>query len=165
MAEPLRRLVIGVGNPDRGDDGAGRLVARLLRAQAPRDVRVLEASGDATGLITLMEDSDWLVLVDAVVSGAPPGTIHRFDCAAEAPPPVGNDASSHGLGVAAAIALARALGTLPPRCMVYGLEAARCEHGTPISPAVAAAAAQVAEQIGAELATAPDAPPRSSAVP
>ena len=151
MAEPPRRLVIGIGNPDRGDDGVGRLVAGLLRARLAQDVRVTEATGDAARLIALMQEADWVVLVDAVVSGAPPGTVHRIDCAQAAVPAPGSDASSHGLGVAAAIALARTLGCLPRHCVVYGIEAASCEPGAPIAPAVAASAQTAATRIIDEL--------------
>ena len=48
MAE---RLVVGIGNPDRGDDAVGRLVARALRGRVPADVRVVEQDGEATALL------------------------------------------------------------------------------------------------------------------
>jgi hydrogenase maturation protease len=146
-----RRLVLGLGNPDRGDDGAGRLVARLLRGHVPDDVRVEEAVGDAAGVIDALQGADWVVLVDAAVSGAPPGTIHRIDCAAGETLPARGGTSSHGLGVAEAVALARALGGLPRCCVVYAIEGLCFEPGSDVTPPVCGAARKVAGKIAADL--------------
>jgi hydrogenase maturation protease len=144
-------LVIGIGNPDRGDDAVGRIVARLLR---DRDVQAVEHAGEATALQRVLEGVDKAWLIDAAQSGAPPGTIHRIDCATDAPMPR-STTSSHGFGVAEAIALARALGTLPPHCVVYAIEVADFTAGAALSPAVTHAAHECAERIFAELVTQP----------
>jgi Ni,Fe-hydrogenase maturation factor len=44
-------LVIGIGNPDRGDDAAGLAVARNVRAAAPAGVAVIELDGDQLALL------------------------------------------------------------------------------------------------------------------
>lgn len=141
-------LVLGVGNTDRGDDGVGRAVTKLLRANAA--ARVLEHDGEATSLLRALEGHQAIWLIDAARSGAPPGTIHRIDCATDAPLPR-SPVSSHGLGVAEAIALARALGTLPSRCIVYAIEASDFTSGASLSAAVAGAAREVAARVMAEL--------------
>lgn len=146
-----RRLVIGLGNPDRGDDKAGRLVTRLLRDLAPPDVAILEQDGDAGSLLPLLHAEDTVWLVDAACSGAPPGTIHRLDCAAGHLPPPAATTSSHGLGVAEAIALARALGSLPSRCVLYAIEGSAFDPGQAISAPAEKAARAVARRIAAEL--------------
>jgi hydrogenase maturation protease len=147
VADPPRRLVLCVGNPDRGDDGVGRLVARLLRGRVPADVAVVECDGGAAGVIDAFTGVDWVIVVDAVVSGAPAGTIHRVDCAGGEALPAVRAASSHGLGVAEAIALARTLGCLPRQCMVYGVEGACFDVGADASPAVVDAARKVSERL------------------
>jgi hydrogenase maturation protease len=144
-------LVLGIGNPDRGDDAVGCVVAGMLR---DRNVPAVEHSGEATALLAALEGADHAWLIDAAYSGAPPGTIHRIDCATDAPMPHGT-MSSHGFGVAEAIALARALATLPPHCIVYAIEAADFTAGAALSPTVALAAREAAERILAELATLP----------
>ena len=146
------RLILGIGNPDRGDDGVGRAVACALRASAPRDVRVLEQHGEATALVLALQSVDQAWLIDAARSGAPAGTIHRIDCALADPAVLGNAVSSHGFGLAEAIALARAMGSLPNRCIVYAVEAADFTPGTPLSPAVAAAAREVTARILKDIA-------------
>lgn len=153
MAEPApaSALVLGIGNPDRGDDGAGRAVAAALRAAAPAGVEVAEADGEATALIARMEGRERVILVDACVTGAAPGAIRRFDVSQAPLPAFNHGLSSHGLGLHHAIELARALGGLPRRCVVYAIEGASFETGAPLSPAVATAAAGLARALTEEL--------------
>src|SRR5262245_36467001 len=148
-------LVIGVGNPDRGDDGVGRKVACLLR----RHVAVAEHCGEATTLLELLCTEDRVWLVAAAQSGSAPGTIHRIDCAGESPIP-DRTMSSHGFGPAEAVGLARALGSLPRHCIIYAIEAADFTAGAPLSPPVIRAAHQVAARILAELTLPPPSSPR-----
>lgn len=122
--------VIGCGNLDRGDDGAGLLVARRLRAMG---IPALEANG--LTLLDLWEPDDDVILVDAVSGGN--GDDGAFG-------------STHGLGVAEAIELARSLGRLPARLRVYGIEGQRFGMGDEMSPEVAQAVEETALQIAAE---------------
>jgi hydrogenase maturation protease len=147
-----RRIVIGIGNPDRGDDAAGRYVARLSRPMLPDNVVVVEHDGEATALVACLDGVDAAFLVDACSSGAPAGTVRRFDAAAARLPSVAFGLSTHGFGLAEAIELARVLGQLPPRCVVYAIEAARFEAGAALSPPVRAAAAEVARRLCIEIA-------------
>jgi hydrogenase maturation protease len=145
------RLVLGIGNPDRGDDAVGRLVARSLRARVPADVRIVEQDGEATGLLAEFRPGQRAWLIDAAQSGAPLGTIHRIDCSAAdlALPP--GSISSHGFGVEEAIALARALGVLPTQCIVYAVETADFAVGAAPSAEVTEVVDEVAARILAEL--------------
>ena len=154
-AQPGRRLVIGIGNDDRGDDAVGRRVARGLRDRVQGDVEVLEQDGEATRLLELLAAADAAYLVDAAVSGAPPGTVTRLEPAGAALPRSLFAVSSHGLGLAEAIELARALGSLPRRLVVYAIEGADFSPGKPLSPAVAAAAVEVEGRLLRELEAAP----------
>jgi hydrogenase maturation protease len=145
------RLVLGIGNLDRGDDAAGRLAARSLQTRVPADVRVAEHDGEATVLLTELQSARCVWLIDAARSGASPGTILRIDCSnADLGIPCGS-VSSHGLGVAEAIALARALDVLPLQCIVYAIEAADFAGGAVPSPEVTDAIDEVASLILADL--------------
>lgn len=115
-------LVIGIGNEFRGDDAAGVLVARSLLSMPVSGVTAIEASGEGVGLMELWEGFDDVVLVDAVVSGAEPGTVHEWDVTTEPLPSHCRSASTHSFGVQDAIELARVLGRLPKRLMVLGVE-------------------------------------------
>lgn len=145
-----RRIVVGVGNPDRGDDAAGRVVARLLRDAPPSGFEILEKDGEATALLAEFDGAAAAFLVDACASGGAPGAVRRFDAAAEPLPGRSFALSSHGFGLAETIELARALGRLPPTCVVYAIEGASFELGAPLSPPVAAAVAAVAERLRAD---------------
>lgn len=147
----MATIVIGVGNPDRGDDAAGREVARRLRAMALRGVEILEHDGEATSLLARLDGAGAAILIDACVSGAAPGTLHRFDVALAPLPSGAFGLSSHGFGLSEAIELARALGILPLRCVVYAIEGERFDIGAPTSAKVMAAMDRVVAEIRAEL--------------
>jgi hydrogenase maturation protease len=140
-----RRLVIGVGNRDRGDDGAGRAVARRL---AGCGLEVRECGGDAASLIHLWAGFDDVVVVDACRGAGPPGSVHRFGADAVERVATLRHASTHSLGVAAAIGLARALGALPPRLRIYAVEAGPDRDGEGLSPEVGRAVDAVVELLG-----------------
>jgi hydrogenase maturation protease len=147
-------LVIGVGHEQRGDDAAGLAVARRLAARAPAALRVLEHDGDGLDLLLAFESAARVVVVDAVVSGdAAAGTVHRWDAGREALPAAPFAATStHALGVADAIELARTLGRLPGRVVVYGIEGQRFEPGRGPGPEVRRAVDDVAARVLAEVA-------------
>jgi hydrogenase maturation protease len=142
-------MVIGVGNAYRGDDAAGLVVARRLRE---RGVAALEQEGEPVALLEAFADRDAVVLVDAVRSGAAPGTLHRADVSdAPLPAELAGPSSTHLLGVGEAIELARALDRLPARIVLLGVEGERFTAGEGLSPAVAAAVEPLVEAVLAEL--------------
>lgn len=144
-----RRRIIGCGNRHRGDDAAGLLVVQRLRELG---LPAEEQSGDGLSLIESWNDADEVILIDAVVAGAEPGTIHFWDAeGANALPADGaKKTSTHGFGVAQAIELARNLDRLPPKLFIYGIEGSLFEIGTLPSPKVIAAVETLAQQIASE---------------
>jgi hydrogenase maturation protease len=149
-ARGLRQTaIIGVGNALRGDDAVGLEVVRLLRARAQRaGIAVYEHEGEPTGLLDLWEDFGAVVLVDAVRTGAAPGTIHRAD-ASSAPLPTDlcGPSSTHALGIGEAVELARTLRRLPARVVLFGVEGLRFDAGAGLSEEVQAAVAPVADAV------------------
>lgn len=144
-----RIVVVGVGNPDAGDDAAGPLVARAVASRVPAGVRVLEVHGDVTSIMSAWEGADVVVVVDAVVSGAPVGTVRSIDAWRSSVPR--QPASTHGFGVPEAIELARALGTLPPRLTVVAVEGASFEIGAGLSEGVAGGVEEAAARVLAAI--------------
>ena len=133
-------LVIGVGNASRGDDAAGLEVARRIADVGPRPgIKVLSHGGDGVALLDLWDGADAVVIIDSMRSGAAPGTIHRIDASSTPVAVPLGEASTHALGVAEAIELARALDTLPPTVVVYGVEGANYEIGSSPGESVASA--------------------------
>lgn len=136
----MTKLVIGIGNTDRGDDAAGVLAVRQLES-----MNVVERR-DCSDLIDLWADSEDVTVVDAMRSGRPPGTVLSFDAVRESLP-ARSFPSTHSFGVAETVELARVLGRLPRRLRVFGIEASNFGHGSQPSPEVVAAAAAVAKRI------------------
>jgi hydrogenase maturation protease len=143
--------VIGVGNPWRRDDAAGLAVARRLRGTLPEGVEVLEREGEPAGLIDAWAGAGSLWLVDAVLSGAAPGTVKRLDASEDELPAELFRASTHHLGLAEAVELARALGLLPARVVFYGIEGASFYAGEQLTPEVEAAVVRVVEALREEV--------------
>ena len=144
-------LVIGLGSPDRGDDAVGPAVARTVAARLP-GVAVVELE-DPTALLDLWAGHDPVVVVDAVRSGARAGTVHCLETG-QAAPPVGSPAwartgqgSTHAVGLGEMVELGRALGRLPQRLLVVGVEAEALDHGAPLTPLVAAAVPDAAARV------------------
>jgi hydrogenase maturation protease len=144
-------LVVGIGNPDRGDDAIGPIVARLLAGRVAPDVVVLERSGDMVGLIEDWSGRDGVILIDAAAMVKAPGTVYRFDLLHDVLPTGLTLASTHAFGVADAVALARALGRLPGRLIIYAVEGTEFAPGAAPGAPVVAAAEPVAVRIAEEL--------------
>ncbi len=148
----MKTLVIGVGNEFRGDDGVGRQVVRELRKRQPANVSILESSGESFSLIEMWTGVEKVILVDALQSGAEPGTIRRFDLGDQAmPAEVLGQCSTHGSSVPEAIELARYLHRLPPEVILYGIEALHFEHGCSLSSFARSAVAVALDRILTEI--------------
>lgn len=148
--------MIGVGHDDRADDAAGPIVARMVAPHLPDGWSAMQHHGDLTALVDLCEGMDEVVLVDAVVSGAPVGSIHHVNLLDESLPPLAAAGSTHGIGLVEAVALARTLGRAPGRVTLVGLEASRVAVGDTMSLEVQCnlplAAAMVLEDARATIA-------------
>lgn len=146
-----RPLVIGIGNEWRSDDAVGLVVARRLAVLDPT-LRAAVHGGEPVDLIHEWMDEDEVILVDAVESGARPGTIHRIEAAEPGLANAPARGSTHALGVAEAIALGRALGRLPGRLLLFGIEGGRFDAGASLSPDVERAAEELAHELLDRLA-------------
>jgi hydrogenase maturation protease len=140
-------VVVGVGNMMRRDDGVGPEVVDRVRAARP-DVEVVEVNGDASTLVDVWHDRALAVVVDAVRTGASVGTVHRWQLVdGWDDVPLASPGSSHLVGVADAVRLSQALGRLPRRLIVIGVEVADLGDGTGLSAAVSAAVAPAADAV------------------
>ncbi|MDR7422277.1 MAG: hydrogenase maturation protease [Armatimonadota bacterium] len=152
-----RVLVVGVGNAARGDDAAGLLVAQHARPllaplEAAGRVVVATLDGELLPLLDLWRGAQAVVVADAVTTGAPPGEVTRFDLTAGPLPASLRFASTHAFSVAGAVELGRALGRLPDRVILYGIEGRSFDYGATVSAVVAGAAAAAAAVVAAEVA-------------
>ncbi len=125
-----RTRIIGIGSPVAGDD-LGWHLARALQAAGPglrlaeKGVDVVLCEDPCQLLLGVLDGLGLAVLIDAMCMGLPPGTLRRLD---RRDLRESQAWTSHGFGVARVLALGHALGLLPPRVIVYGIETGRpCE--------------------------------------
>ncbi len=145
-------LIMGCGNRQRSDDGAGILVAERLRELG---IEAETRIGEAVDLLEAWNGAEDVIVVDAVTTGAPVGTVQAWD-GREPLVSVRTNASTHSMGVAEAIELAYVLDRLPTRLRVYGIEGRRFEPGVEISPEVQRAVEEVVRRIIADLSAPED---------
>jgi len=145
-------LVIGIGNPLRGDDGVGRIVARRLQERAIPNLRVLELDGEITSLLEAWKGLRAVIVVDAAASHSAPGTVHRFEAIQSALPGKIFQNSTHAFGLHEAVELSRALHQLPQRLVVFGIEGKSFALGGELSVDVEQAATKVVDRIIEEAA-------------
>jgi len=147
--QPPPTLVIGVGNRDRGDDAIGPLVIDAIQQQRPDGVETLTLEGDLSDLGLRWQPDQTVIVVDAMRSGRQPGTIVTMDGLDHELKPDDGLISTHGMGLAEAIELARLLDRLPRALTIFGVEAETFELMRPVCPAVAAAIDELAGRIPA----------------
>lgn len=132
-------VVLGLGNLLRSDEGAGvRAVQRLLGdPRVPPGVALVDGGTLGLELISYTAGADRLLVLDAVDTGAAPGTLVRLDAAALQALPGG--ATVHQLGVADLLAGTRLLGREPEEVVLIGLQPASLSLGTTLSAELDAA--------------------------
>ena len=160
---PGATIVVGLGNPILGDDGAGWLVADAVEAalaDAAQATGSAPTAGSAplagsasrvtverlaVGGLTLMEHLIGYrraILVDAVVTGSsPPGTVRQLPLAALPVGEAGHADSAHDVTLRMALDAGQALGaSIPDELAIITIEAATVlEIGETLTPAVARA--------------------------
>lgn len=131
-------LLVGVGNPMRGDDGAGPEVARRLTVLHVEGLVVATGMEPLALLSELTQPTayDGVVVVDATAPRADPGRVRvlRESDGSWAVP--ASPVASHALGLAEVLELARALGLLPPYLTVVGVEGTCFDLGADLSEPV-----------------------------
>lgn len=129
----MATLVLGIGNLLLGDEGVGVHVARALQRQRlPENVTVLEVGTAFLEALPEIERADRIIVIDAMHAGHAPGTAYRVpydDCVK--PECI---ASLHGFDLSRAIFLAGR--DTMPETVIIGVEPARIDWGTELSPEV-----------------------------
>lgn len=74
----MKTLVVGIGSTIRGDDGVGVQAVRQFKARCPESVEVIELGTAGLSLLDFVEGFDRLVIIDAILTGAAPGTVHEL---------------------------------------------------------------------------------------
>lgn len=150
----MSALVVGLGSPHRGDDAVGAVVSGVVAGLGLADVTVV-AQEDPTDLVLAWESHEQVVVVDASVSGAEPGTVQVIEVGAAPVAPrtwaalgVGG---THAFGLGEAVELARVLGRLPGQVRLVLVEARDFAPGAPLSVPVADAVPRAVDAVLAVL--------------
>jgi hydrogenase maturation protease len=152
----MRTLILGLGNPLVTDDSVGLRVAAELkeRLSGRTDVEVGEDYWGGLRLMERMAGYDRAIVIDAIQTGAAPGTIHRL---AVGDIPTQRSASSHDVNLPTALALGRQAGVHLPaegNILLVGIEAEDIlTFGEHCTPAVAAAVPRAVEEVLRALAS------------
>ena len=136
-------LIAGVGRLDRRDDGVGLVVAAALQERRLHGVDVVTLAAPVS-LLEAWVGYRRVVVVDAVLSGQPGGSVRVEQVGADRLPARGRTGGTHALGIPEVVELGRALGSLPEELTIVGVEAIDVGFGNGLSPSVAAAVAEAA---------------------
>jgi hydrogenase maturation protease len=150
---PPPTLVVGLGNPLRGDDGIGVRVVEALRKLSPtEDVEVVDGGTQGLGIVSLVEGRERLILIDAADTGKSPGRFTRFTLDQVQLRGADQHLSVHSAGLRDALLLAQALQVLPDDVVIFGVQPANLDWVSGLSPEVEAAlpelVAAVVDEIG-----------------
>lgn len=150
----MQTLVLALGNPLRGDDGAGAAVLEALQACAlPPDVSLIDGGTAGLETVLLLQDCDRALIIDAAEMGLAPGTWRCFTPASVrmASGNLAQRVTVHYAGLAEALALGEALNILPPHILIFGIQAADIGWVPGLSAPVAAAIPAVGDAVLAAL--------------
>lgn len=152
-AETSGTVIIGMGNRLLSDDGVGYAVAAAVaeRLKGRMDLTVTELQTGGIRLMEAMAGFRRAVVVDAMLSGSPPGTVQRFDPKEFVT--TKNTFSSHDTDFATAYDLGVLAGVLlPEQVSFWGIEAREFDiFGERFTAEVAAALPAAVERIIAEI--------------
>lgn len=134
-----RDLILGVGNLLLSDEGIGiHAVKKLLEGQLlPASVEIIDGGTAGLNLLYYLEGVERLVIIDAVETGGPPGTIVRL-AGDKIPAYMALKVSPHEITLPDFLAAARLRDLYPKEVIVWGMQPASLEVGVELSPDLAA---------------------------
>jgi hydrogenase maturation protease len=138
-ADHPRTVVLGLGNLLMADDGVGLIALARLEEEwfVPRDVELVDGGTWGMNLLPVIESAGRVILLDAIDLGDPPGTLIRLE-GDEIPRFLGIKMSPHQIDLREVLALSELRGTLPNELIALGIQPARVELSTTLSPVVEA---------------------------
>lgn len=148
----LPTLVLALGNPLMGDDGFGLAVLAELRRNVEAEGPLMLMDGGTWGmnLLPAIESTSRLLLIDAIKTGAEPGTVTRLE-REELPRYFSHKISPHQVDLREILALAELRGTLPPETVAIGVQPESVTFRMALSPAVEAMVPVVTDAVLRQL--------------
>jgi hydrogenase maturation protease len=136
---PFKNALLGLGNLMRTDDAVGMLTLHTLAGSnlLPPEVRVIEGGTLGLDLLDSLRGISHLLVLDAVDTGATPGTLKRFEGQQVDDLPVSK--SVHLLGFSDLMGALRLMDAAPEEVVLLGVQPASTDWGTVLTPKVEAA--------------------------
>ena len=142
---------IGVGNEQRRDDGVGIFIVRHLARLHLHGARIAETRRDATHLMHLWQGAGVVYVFDALYAPGTAGAIYRLDAVNEPIPADLLQVSTHTLGIAEAVELARVLNQLPAELILFGVGGKNFGPGQGLSRQCRQSALSVIRRVADEI--------------
>jgi hydrogenase maturation protease len=151
----ISTVIVGLGQPLRGDDGAGYAVINALELiqRLPQNINILEGGTSALFDAILSNQYERAILIDAAEIGRQPGewiclNAKQLACT----PDVNNNAcDSHQLNLGDLLALGQLLNVLPKTTLIYAVQPLSLEWTHQLSEPVREAVFEIAESILREI--------------
>jgi len=137
--EATELAVVAVGNPIMGDDGIGaRVLERLeetVGLERP-DLTLANAGTTAFFALEAMSGCDRAIVLDAIATGAPPGTVHCYRYSDGAFVGESPEMTMHDFSFAEALRAGREAYDIPDEVLIFGVEPERIEMSMELSDSV-----------------------------
>lgn len=148
----MNTLVLGIGNMLLQDEGIGVHVVQDLEAgyRLAPGVEVLDGGTSGMDLLDMVADRDHLIIVDAVNTGDPAGTLVVLGNE-QVPAFFRTKISPHQLGLSDLLAALALMERSPKRLSLVGMVPETMDTGLELSATVAARRADMLARVLAEL--------------
>jgi hydrogenase maturation protease len=145
-------LVLGVGNILLADEGVGVRVVEAFQQRyvIPEGVDVLDGGTAGMDLLDALSSRSHIVIVDAVRTGAEPGTIVQLS-GTDVPALFSNRISPHQLGISDVLAILRLIDQEPRHIALIGIVPVDLDLGLALSGMIAAKVDEMADLVADEL--------------
>ncbi|MGI5922240.1 MAG: HyaD/HybD family hydrogenase maturation endopeptidase [Syntrophomonadaceae bacterium] len=140
-------VILGLGNPLFQDEGLGiHMIHKLMNENITRRAELIDGGTDALALLGIVEEAEYLLIIDAVNADANPGSIRRF-VGEEIPLCLAAKISVHQIGFQEVLALARLRRNLPAHLVLLGVQPQSLGWGTELTETVAASLPRLTEMV------------------
>lgn len=146
--------ILGIGNLLYSDEGVGIHALPLIEEQLSsfENIEIVEGATDGIKLLGVVEDTDYLIIIDAINAGKEEGAIIQL-VGDDIPAYFGIKMSIHQLGFQEVLLAARMRETYPKQIVLFGIQPASLELGVQLSPVVQTKLPELAKLIGQQVRT------------
>lgn len=140
-------VILGLGNPLFSDEGVGiHLIQRLMHEEISEKADLIDGGTDALSLLGIVEESEHLLVIDAIDGDEPPGSLYCLENE-QISMRLEKRMSAHQIGFQEVLTLARLRGRLPAQIILLGIQPQSLDWGTELTSTAAGALPQLRTMI------------------